>query len=211
MATVVLRDIVTDADRAAVLAIRLGAGQDRFVASVETSFQDAIDDARACPRMWSVNDGDRVIGFVMISDGIPPDRLASDHDLLGPYFLWRLLIDHLAQGHGYGTAALDAIFERIEDPRYGSLVASSLLFFVPTAICGAVSPYAVRLLVSSLHGSGRSAGSLYFVSTFGSAAGTLATSFYLVLLFEVDQILLGLIAVSVALGAAAVVSRGKTS
>jgi hypothetical protein len=111
----------------------------------------------------------------------------------------------------FGTAALDAIFERIEDPRYGSLVASSLLFFVPTAICGAVSPYAVRLLVSSLHGSGRSAGSLYFVSTFGSAAGTLATSFYLVLLFEVDQILLGLIAVSVVLGAAAVVSGGKAS
>ena len=38
----------------------------------------------------------------------------------------------------------------------------------------------------SLHASGRSAGSLYFVSTFGSAAGTLVTSFYLVLLFEVE-------------------------
>jgi len=111
----------------------------------------------------------------------------------------------------FGTAALDMIFDRIDDPRYGSLVACSLLFFVPTAICGAVSPYAVRLLVSSLHGSGRSAGSLYFVSTFGSAVGTLATSFYLVLLFEVDQILLGLIAISVVLGAAAVASGGKAS
>jgi hypothetical protein len=109
----------------------------------------------------------------------------------------------------FGTAALDAIFDRIDDPRYGSLVASSLLFFVPTAICGAVSPYAVRLLVSSLQASGRSAGSLYFVSTFGSAAGTLATSFYLVLLFEVNQILLGLIAVSVVLGFGAVAFRDR--
>ncbi len=109
MATVELRDIVSAADRAAVLAIRLGPGQDRFVESVETSFQDAIDDARACPRMWSVNDGERVVGFVMISDGIPLERLASDDDLLGPYFLWRLLIDRAAQGHGHGTAALDAV------------------------------------------------------------------------------------------------------
>jgi hypothetical protein len=79
-----------------------------------------------------------------------------------------------------------------------------LLFFVPTAISGAVSPYAVRLLVSDLHASGKSAGSLYFVSTFGSAAGTILTSFYLVLLFEVNTILLGLMMVSIVLGLLAV-------
>ncbi len=101
---------------------------------------------------------------------------------------------------GYSTASID--------PRYGSLLASSLLFFVPTAISGAVSPYAVRLLVSSLHGSGKSAGSLYFVSTFGSAAGTILTSFYLVLLFEVNAILLGMMAVSVGLGLCAVMFGG---
>jgi hypothetical protein len=103
-----------------------------------------------------------------------------------------------------GDRALDWIFDRVNDPRYGSLLASSLLFFVPTAISGAVSPYAVRLLVSSLHGSGRSAGSLYFVSTFGSAAGTILTSFYFVLLFDVNAILLGLMAVSIGLGLLAV-------
>ena len=107
----------------------------------------------------------------------------------------------------FGDSALDWIFDRASDPRYGSLLASSLLFFVPTAISGAVSPYAVRLLVSSLHGSGKSAGALYFVSTFGSAAGTLLTSFYLVLLFEVNAILLGLMAVSVGLGLFAVLFR----
>jgi hypothetical protein len=107
----------------------------------------------------------------------------------------------------FGNAALDWIFDRVTDPRYGSLIASALLFFVPTAISGAVSPYAVRLLVSDLPGSGKSAGSLYFVSTFGSAAGTILTSFYLVLLFEVNTIVLGLVLVSVVLGLVAVVRR----
>ena len=107
----------------------------------------------------------------------------------------------------FGNAVLDWIFDRVTDPRYGSLLASALLFFVPTAISGAVSPYAVRLLVSDLSRSGKSAGSLYFVSTFGSAAGTILTSFYLVLLFEVNSIVLGLVLISVVLGLIAVVRR----
>jgi len=41
---------------------------------------------------------------------------------------------------------------------------------------------------------------LYFVSTLGSAVGTLATSFYLVLWLDVDQILWGLCAVSWIIG-----------
>lgn len=109
MATIQLRDIVTDADRDAVLALAVGPGQERFVASVEGSFRDELEDARACPRMWSVNDADQVVGFVMISDGIPADRLASDADLIGPYYLWRLLIDQRFQRRGYGRATLDAI------------------------------------------------------------------------------------------------------
>ena len=82
------------------------------------------------------------------------------------------------------------VFERIEDPRYGSLVASLGLFVVPTVILGMISPYAVRLLVRVTEESGRVAGTLYFVSTLGSAFGTLATSFYLVLWFEMNTIIL---------------------
>ena len=108
----------------------------------------------------------------------------------------------------FGNAALDAIFDRVNDPRYGSLIASALLFFVPTAISGAVSPYAVRLAgLQPRMPADKSAGSLYFVSTFGSAAGTLVTSFYLVLLFEVNAILMGLMAVSIVLGLIAVLFR----
>lgn len=109
MARVELRDIVTDEDRAAVLALRLGPGQDRFVADVEESFRDASTYAHMCPRMWAVWAGDEVVGFAMISDGVPEARLAADPNLVGPYYLWRLLIDEGQQRRGYGTATLDAI------------------------------------------------------------------------------------------------------
>ena len=83
------------------------------------------------------------------------------------------------------------IFMAIEDPRYGSLFASILLFFVPTSILGMISPYSVRLMVERHDHSGHMAGQLFFVSTIGSAAGTLGTSFYFVLWFEVNLILWG--------------------
>ena len=97
-------------------------------------------------------------------------------------------------------ALLEAISARLNDPRMGSLVSALLLFLVPTAISGMVSPYAVRLLVSDRLRSGDNAGKLYFVSTFGSAAGTLLTSFYLVLYFEVNQILWMMLATSLLVG-----------
>ncbi len=87
----------------------------------------------------------------------------------------------------------------IPDPRFGSLTASAMLFFVPTFFSGMVSPYCVRLLVAAKESSGRSAGLLYFVSTFGSAAGTIITSFYLVLWFDVNHILIGMSVVSLLL------------
>jgi uncharacterized membrane protein len=89
----------------------------------------------------------------------------------------------------YGDALMRWIFERIEDPRYGSLVAAAALFTLPTVVLGMLSPYAVRLVVHDTQHAGRVAGTLYFVSTLGSAVGTLATSFYLVLWFEINTIL----------------------
>ena len=85
---------------------------------------------------------------------------------------------------------MQVVFEHIEDPRYGSLVAASSLFMLPTVVLGMISPYSVRLMVTETAHSGRVAGTLYFVSTLGSELGTLATSFYLVLWFEIGTILL---------------------
>lgn len=100
----------------------------------------------------------------------------------------------------FSVEFLDRLVVTVPDPRFGSLLGATALFFVPTFFSGMVSPYAVRLLVVERTTSGRHAGQLYFVSTFGSAAGTLATSFYLVLYFEVNQILSGLLAMSIAIG-----------
>lgn len=109
MATVQLRDIVTEADRAAVLQLRRAPGQERFLGSMGSHFEDAIADAKACPRMWSVHDGEQLVGFVMISDGIPAETLAADDDIIGPYYLWRLLVDEVYQARGYGVATIDAV------------------------------------------------------------------------------------------------------
>ncbi len=89
----------------------------------------------------------------------------------------------------FSEALMVWIFQMVEDPRYGSLLASGVLFIVPTIILGMISPYSVRLLVESAHEAGQVAGKLYFVSTMGSALGTLATSFYFVLWFEINTIL----------------------
>jgi len=107
----------------------------------------------------------------------------------------------------YGEPMLDAISIAVPDPRFGSLLAAMCLFFVPTFFSGMISPYAVRLLVVDQASSGRHAGQLYFVSTFGSAAGTLLTSFYLVLILEVNQILLAMLAISTVLGGIACMLR----
>ncbi|OUR80954.1 glycosyl transferase [Colwellia psychrerythraea] len=90
------------------------------------------------------------------------------------------------------TWLMESIFLAVEDSRYGSLLASTALFFIPTIILGMLSPYSVRLLVRNSNESGQVAGKLYFVSTLGSALGTIITSFYLVLWFDINTIVVSI-------------------
>ncbi|GAA6171568.1 hypothetical protein NBRC116592_12380 [Colwellia sp. KU-HH00111] len=99
---------------------------------------------------------------------------------------------------------MQAIFLSIEDTRYGSLLASMALFFIPTVILGMLSPYSVRLLVTHSHESGQIAGKLYFVSTLGSALGTIVTSFYLILWFDINLIVYSFCATLAGLGLLAI-------
>lgn len=99
------------------------------------------------------------------------------------------------------------IFMAIEDPRYGSLIASLFMYLIPTSILGMISPYSIRLLVETQEHSGHMAGLLFFISTMGSAAGTLGTSFYFVLWFEVNQILWGSVAALLAAGCTVLVAN----
>ncbi|MDX1444017.1 MAG: fused MFS/spermidine synthase [Gammaproteobacteria bacterium] len=105
----------------------------------------------------------------------------------------------------FAEPVMELVFEYFwEDPRYGSLLAATGLFFIPTVAMGIISPYAVRLLVQNAHHSGSVAGRLYFVSTAGSAAGVLMTSFYFVLWFEVNTILYMLAGILAVCGISAV-------
>lgn len=109
-----------------------------------------------------------------------------------------------------GDMVLESLSDAVPDPRYGSLLGSLLLFGAPTVLSGMISPYAVRLLISALASSGLAAGRLYFVSTLGSATGTILTSFYLVLYLEINTILLCLMAISTLVGLALLIAD-KTS
>ena len=100
---------------------------------------------------------------------------------------------------------MESIFLAIEDSRYGSLLASTVLLFIPTIILGMLSPYSVRLLVKNSNESGQIAGRLYFVSTLGSALGTIITSFYFVMWFEIDSIIVTVSLVLSVLGLTAIV------
>ncbi|MBF0163943.1 MAG: fused MFS/spermidine synthase [Magnetococcales bacterium] len=111
----------------------------------------------------------------------------------------------------FSTPILEKVFEMVPDPRYGALLASFLLFFLPITISGTISPYAIRLLTHGLGDSGQVAGKVFFISTFGSTAGTLLTSFYLVLLFELNQIIHGMLAISFAIAVIGVIAGGQKS
>jgi diamine N-acetyltransferase len=100
---------VTDANRSAVEALAVTREQEHYVAGVAESLVEAAQTPGACPWYRAVYADDVPVGFVMISDNIPPDR----PQYLGPYFLWRLLIDDRWQGCGYGTAALDLVVDYV--------------------------------------------------------------------------------------------------
>ena len=109
----------------------------------------------------------------------------------------------------FSQEIMEIIFINVEDSRYGSLLASTALFFIPTIILGMISPYSVRLLVTDSEKSGQVAGILYFVSTLGSALGTIITSFYMVLAFEVNDIIIGFSLILGTLGLIAIIVNKK--
>lgn len=72
---------------------------------------------------------------------------------------------------------------------FGALVVAMILFFLPSLGLGMVSPYVVKLAVSSTTGLGNLVGAFYAISTFGSIIGTLGTTFVLIPLFGVRNII----------------------
>ncbi|HCE44786.1 MAG TPA: hypothetical protein DET40_14695 [Lentisphaeria bacterium] len=66
------------------------------------------------------------------------------------------------------------------DPRLGSLLISAILFIMPCVFMGSVIPVIVKMLATDNSRIGSAAGNVYSISTAGSIAGTLFTSFFLI-------------------------------
>src|SRR4051794_26765282 len=78
------------------------------------------------------------------------------------------------------SLAVDALDEISAGAFLGSLLAVLALVAVPVLLLGAVSPWAIRLGVSSVEEAGTVAGRLYALSTAGSLVGTLASALLLI-------------------------------
>ncbi len=76
--------------------------------------------------------------------------------------------------------AVDALDEISAGAFLGSLIGVLVLVAVPVLLLGAVSPYAIRLAVSSVEEAGTVAGRLYALSTAGSLVGTLLSALLLI-------------------------------
>lgn len=70
------------------------------------------------------------------------------------------------------------------------LAASAVVYGLPVAFLGAVSPYCVRLASRDLSKLGKRVGGFYAISSVGSIFGTFFTSFYLIARARVSSIIL---------------------
>ena len=80
---------------------------------------------------------------------------------------------------------------RLMSLHLGTVCAALALFALPAVLCGMVSPYAIRLAITSSDTSGSTIGSLYAVGTVGSIVGTFLGGFVLLSWFGTTTIIIG--------------------
>jgi diamine N-acetyltransferase len=102
--TISLREITED-NGGAVQALRTTPGQARYVSSVVNSLEEAAQVPQANPWFRAVYADERPVGFVMLAWNVDP----QPPGIIGPWFLWKLLIDHRHQRRGYGQEVMRQI------------------------------------------------------------------------------------------------------
>lgn len=100
---------ITDDNADEVRALRTTEDQQRFVSSVVDSLAEAVAVPQAKPWFRAVYAGDRPVGFVMLAWNVDP----QPPGIIGPWFLWKLLIDHRHQRLGYGREVMRQLVELI--------------------------------------------------------------------------------------------------
>lgn len=106
--TITLREVTED-NVDSVLALRTTPDQERFVSSVTDSLTEAAENPQGNPWIRAVYADGQPVGFVMLSWNVEP----QPPDIIGPWFLWKLLIDHRHQGKGYGQEVVQQIVELV--------------------------------------------------------------------------------------------------
>jgi diamine N-acetyltransferase len=153
---VTLREI-SDDNRAAVLALCVAPQQERFVGgSVQGALGDAAEYPNAKPWYRAIYADDEPAGFVMVSWNVEP----QPPEIIGPWFLWKLLIDQRHQGRGYGSEAVRQVAALVRAEGATELLTSFVpedggpagfyrrLGFAPTGELDANGEVIVRLLLT---------------------------------------------------------------
>lgn len=150
MRTIELREI-TDANRSEVVALHAGPAEGRFVSSVADSLLEAAETPEGSPWYRGVYADGEPVGFVMLSWDVTP----QPPDIIGPWFLWKLIVDERHQGRGIGRATVERVVALIRAQGATELLTSHVigpdgpdgfyerLGFVPT---GAFDPEGERIL-----------------------------------------------------------------
>ncbi len=85
---------------------------------------------------------------------------------------------------------LDFLLNTVSNVKIVSIVASLLLFTIPSVLLGMVSPFAARIKMKTVEKSGSTVGNLYALSTVGSIIGVFMAGFYFIPNFKITSILL---------------------
>ena len=153
--TISLREITED-NAESVLALRTTPAQEQFVSSVAESLEEAEENPQGNPWFRAVYADEEPVGFVMLSWDVEP----QPPDINGPWFLWKLLVDHRHQGRGHGREVVRQVVEIVRDQGGTELLTSHVpgeggpagfyarLGFVPT---GELDPEGEILLRRSVH------------------------------------------------------------
>jgi GNAT superfamily N-acetyltransferase len=123
---------------------------------VTDSLTEADENPQGNPWFRAVYADERPVGFVMLSWNVEP----QPPEINGPWFLWKLLIDHRHQGKGYGQEVVRQIVDLVRGEGATELLTSYVpgdggpagfyarLGFVPT---GERDPAGEILLRRSVH------------------------------------------------------------
>jgi GNAT superfamily N-acetyltransferase len=117
--TITLREIAED-NVESVLALRTTPDQERFVSTVAYSLEEAAENPQGKPWFRAVYADEQPVGFVMLSWDVEP----QPPEIHGPWFLWKLLIDHRYQGMGYGREVVRQIIELVRGEGGSELLTS---------------------------------------------------------------------------------------